>query len=363
MAHRLQRHTGRQQIIDAPLTGSNSIYQYKGEAYAIRALSYFIIVRLYAQAYTVDSTAPGVPISLHYDPHALPSRNTVAEVYRQISADFDSAFSLMNTYNGTGTFSKYAALALSAKVELYKANYQSAYDKAVQVINESGFSLLQLNDVANYWAAVTPQDNSTRIETFFEVVSDVINYYSGGELATEYVQDPNSTGEVLARQSLYDLYHPTDVRKSLILVGQRLSLGGEDPAWIVNKYTAISGDYNDKKVIRLSEVYLIAAESAYRIGKTNEALTYLNTLVQQRDPSLTYSSSGDALLTDIITERRKELAFEGDRFFDLNRLNQDILRAPESSSGNIKAGDPRRIMPIPEDEINANPHIKQNQGY
>ena len=62
-------------------------------------------------------------------------------------------------------------------------------------------------------------------------------------------------------------------------------------------------------------------------------------------------------------ERRKELAFEGDRFFDLNRLNQDIQRTPEYSSGDIKAGDPRRIMPIPESETNANPNIKQNQGY
>jgi hypothetical protein len=79
-------------------------------------------VRLYGKAYTVDSTASGVPITLHYDPHALPSRNTVAEVYRQISADFDSAVSLMTLYNGTGSFNKYAALALSAKVDLYRGS-------------------------------------------------------------------------------------------------------------------------------------------------------------------------------------------------------------------------------------------------
>ena len=320
-------------------------------------------MRLYAKAYTVDSTALGVPLVLHYDPHALPARNSVAEVYRQIAADLDSAVNLMTLYNGTGSFSKYAALALYAKAELYRGKYQSAYDKARQIIDGSGFSLLTMDAVADYWAAVQPQDNTSKVETLFEVVSDAVNYSPYGELAFDYVQDPNSSGDLLTRKSLYDLYNPADVRKSLILVGKRLSLGGEDPAWIVNKYAAITGDFNDKKVLRMSDVYLIAAEAAYRLGKTGEAQDYLNTLMAERDPSLTYSSSGDQLLTDIITERRKELAFEGDRFFDLNRLNVEIQRSPEYSSGDIRVGDPRRIMPIPESETNANPNIEQNEGY
>lgn len=354
---------GANNIIDAPLRGSKVIDQYRGEAYAIRALAYFDLVRLYAKAYTVDSAALGIPIALHYDPHALPTRNSVAEVYRQIAADLDSATNLMTIYNGTGSLSKYAALALYAKVELYRGKNQSAYDKAKQVIDGSGFSLLTMDAVADYWAAVQPQDNTSKVETLFEVVSDAVNYSPYGELAFDYVQDDNSSGDLLTRKSLYDMYGADDVRKDLILVGKRLSLGGEDPAWIVNKYATISGDFNDKKVIRMSDVYLIAAETAYRLGKTNESLDYLNTLMAQRDPTLTYASSGDQLLTDIITERRKELAFEGDRFFDLNRLNLDIQRTPEYSSGDIKAGDPRRIMPIPESETNANPNIEQNQGY
>jgi hypothetical protein len=230
-------------------------------------------------------------------------------------------------------------------------------------MSESGFSLLTHEAVADYWAAVTPQGSGSKVETFFEVVSDAIDYYTNGELAFDYVQGDNSTGDLLTRESVYDLYHSTDVRKGLILVGKRESLGGEDPAWIVNKYAAVTGDFNDKKVIRMSEVYLIAAESAYRLGEEGEALGYLNSLVQQRDPLLTYTVTGADLLTAIITERRKELAFEGDRFFDLNRLNMDILRTPEYPSGDIKAGDPRRQMPIPESEINANPNIKQNEGY
>ena len=347
-------------IIDAPLQGGDVVAQYKGEAYAIRALAYFNLVRLYGKAYTVDSTAPGVPLTLHYNPNALPARNTVAEVYRQIIADFNTAYSLMNTYNGTATFSKYAALALGAKAELYRGNYTAAYDKAVKVINESGFTLVPLNGVSAYWAATAAQDNSSQRETLFEVASTAINYGPVGELAFSYVQSASASGELLTRKSLYDLYNATDVRKSLILVGARNRPGGENPAWFVNKYTATSGDLNDKKVIRLSDVYLIAAEAALRNTKTGDAQMYLNTLVKQRDPSLNYTQTGDALLTAIITERRKELAFEGDRFFDLNRLNLEINRTPEYSSGNIAPGDPRRLMPIPQNEINANPNIAPN---
>jgi hypothetical protein len=78
------------------------------------------------------------------------------------------------------------------------------------------------------------------------------------------------------------------------------------------------------------------------------------------------------LLDDIITERRKELAFEGDRLYDLNRLKLPITRAANPGAINVTAvpstipyGEARRIAPIPLAEIQANPNIapQQNPGY
>ena len=90
----------------------------------------------------------------------------------------------------------------------------------------------------------------------------------------------------------------------------------------------------------------------------------------QRDPSRIYTSTGDQLLTDIVTERRKELAFEGDRLYDLNRLMLPIERVANAGSITTTAlsipySDPRRISPIPQDEIQANPNLsdEQNPGY
>ena len=90
--------------------------------------------------------------------------------------------------------------------------------------------------------------------------------------------------------------------------------------WYINFPNAENDDRDNLKVLRLAEVYLIAAEAAYRTNDEATALGYLNDLMAQREPGFTYASAGAALLTDIITERRKELAFEGDRLFDLNRL-------------------------------------------
>ncbi|RYY28025.1 MAG: RagB/SusD family nutrient uptake outer membrane protein [Sphingobacteriaceae bacterium] len=350
-------------IIDATLNNGTAVKQYKGEAYAIRALLYFDLIRLFAKPYTDDPAASGIPLILHLDHTALPTRNTITEVYTQILADLEQAYTLMSVYNGSGTFSKYAARALEAKVNLYKGDYQKAYEQSTDVISNSGFTLLTTADLPAYWSSATPHDAGTKSETLFEVVSDAVNNNGYDELGNIYVQGGASYGDLLTTKSLYDLYNTTDVRKQLILVGQRAKNGGENPAYIVNKYQNILGDFDDKKVMRLSEVYLIAAEAAARLNNTTEALTYLNTLVAQRDAAMTYTSTGAQLLTDIENERRKELAFEGDRFFDLNRLKQDINRTSEYPTGIIKYGDTKRVLPIPQTELNVNPNITQNPGY
>jgi hypothetical protein len=350
-------------IIDAPLNQGDEVMQYKGEAYAIRALVYFDLLRLFGKSYTIEPNSLGVPIVLHYDPAALPKRNTVAEVYGQILSDLDQAIHLMSQYNGSARFSKYAAIALKAKVSLYKGDYQHAYELAMDVLGNSGFTPVGRTALAGYWAAAAPHDADNQVETLFELASDAFNNNGSDELSMHYAQADNSEGEMLTTQSLYDAYTATDVRKKLIIKGVRNRVGGENPAYIVNKYPVLVGDFNEKKVIRLAEVQLIAAEAAYRTNKETEALSLLNALMAQRDLSLTYASTGTSLLADIVKERRKELAFEGDRFFDLNRLNQDILRTPEYPSGTIEAGDYRRLMPIPLGEINVNPNIVQNPGY
>ncbi len=84
-----------------------------------------------------------------------------------------------------------------------------------------------------------------------------------------------------------------------------------------------------------------------------------------------YNSSGPTLLEDILVERRKELAFEGHRYWDLARYNRDVVRVnltdeyPAGVPLVIQAGNFRRLLPIPQAELDANPNIRsqQNPGY
>jgi hypothetical protein len=165
---------------------------------------------------------------------------------------------------------------------------------------------------------------------------------------------------------LYSTYTDTDVRKQLIIPGVR---GGFN-VWVNNKYpnSANQTDKDDIKIIRYAEVLLTLAESYNRNGDDADAKKYLDELIEKRDPGFKGNNhTGAALLTDIINERRKELAFEGLRFFDLTRLNVAIVRPQEQDSAPsialIPIGDYRRILPIPKAEVDANPNTVQNPGY
>ncbi|RYZ51511.1 MAG: RagB/SusD family nutrient uptake outer membrane protein [Chitinophagaceae bacterium] len=221
-----------------------------------------------------------------------------------------------------------------------------------------------MNQVASYWSSNTPRND--KLETIFEVVFDLVGNIGNNSLASFY--DQVGYGDALAAQALYNLYSPTDVRRSLILA----SSPTRGNVKVVNKYPNTSQpDKDEVKLIRLSEVYLIAAEAAYHTNNENLARDYVDAIATRRDPDFTgYTESGPALLQAILTERRKELAFEGHRYWDLARYNQDVVRV--NLGGNysgvplvIPAGYFRRLLPIPQSELDANPNIRdeQNPGY
>lgn len=348
-------------IINSAPTVSNpvNVNQYKGEAYAIRALMYFELVKTFSRPYTDNPGGLGVPIVLDFNIEGKPARATVEETYTQILSDLDKAYELMTLKPTTARLNKFAARGIAAKVNLFKgtpASNQLAFDQAVEVITSSNTTLLTAGNFSTYWSSSIAQTAATSNETLFEVVSDQIDNAGFDELAYFYGQQ--GYGDGLANPSLYNLYSATDVRKNLIQVGVRTR--AENPAYIIRKYADLV-NYGTKKILRLSDVYLIAAEAAYNLGRTAETTTYLQTLVAQRDPAAMVTETGTALFERIIIERRKELAFEGDRFHTLNRLKRDIVDRGASVK-TIPYTDFRRVAPIPLSELDRNP-ITQNPGW
>jgi starch-binding outer membrane protein, SusD/RagB family len=343
-------------IINSTVDASPAVNQYKGEAYAIRALCYFTLVRYFARPYTDNPNGLGVPIVTVRDPTLEPARNTVAEVYTQIIADLDQAYNLMTMYVNSSQFSKYAAKGLQAKVYLTKGDKANAKTAALDVINNGGFTLVTAANHASYWS--NPAVTTNKVETLFEVSSDAVANLAFDALSYLYSQAGNY-GDLLLASDLYALIDPADVRKALYPTGTR----GGFPSVFVNKYPAISGDRSDTKVLRLSEIYLIAAEASLP-GNEPDALLYVNAIRTRRNAPL-IAATGSALFEAIITERRIELAAEGDRYMDLMRLKRDVNRGPNfpSSVLQILYSDFKRVLPIPQAEMDVNQNMEQNPGW
>ncbi len=352
-------------IINANIPVTPTSSQLKGEALTLRALVYFYMVRLYATPYTVNADAPGIPLVLTYDPALKPARSKVSEVYAQIEKDLTDAFAMMtNTSKNSSYVTKYVAKALEAKVELTKGDWAAAKAAAQDVVDNGGYSLAPASQYLAYWNNPAPVSN--KLETIFEVSNDGVNNNGNNSLA--YFYDPAGYGDVFAVKALYDLYASTDIRKQLMEPGDKSG----QPITIVLKYPNASNpdDKDDDKILRYSDILLILAEADARTADETNARKWLNEVAQQRDPSFAgFTSTGQTLIDDIIQERRKELAFEGDRYWDIVRLNLDVTRInldnnyPSNTPLTLPAGDDKRIWPIPQTEIDANPNIVQNPGY
>lgn len=345
-------------IINSPIADNANIQQIKGEAYAIRALAYFNLVRYFGSPYTLDPSKLGVPIITTYQADLKPERAKIADVYTLINKDLTQAYTLMTKFTNSSQFSKYSAKALQAKVYLAMGDKTNAKTAALDVITNSGFTAISSAAHTGYWAGVAPRTD--KVETLLEISFDAVANNAFDALSYIYLQSGNY-GDMLCSSELYDLFETADIRKSLYATGIRGGLASV----FVNKYSSFTGDHSDTKVIRMSEMYLIAAEASYP-SNTADALKYVNEVTSRRGATA-IASSGSALLEDIITERRKELAFEGERYLDMQRLQRNIARSKNypASALSIDFTNYRRIMPIPQGELDANPSIKsqQNPGW
>ena len=361
------------QVIDASFTDKTAtaaeIAAIKAQAYGIRGLVYFKLVNMFAKPYTVDPNSLGVPITLHYTPGATPTRNTVSEVYTQIVNDLKKGFQDGPAYSDGSHLSKYAMEGLLARAYLYMGSNTLAKAAAVDVINNSEFSLVEPEKYGALFA--NPAVKTDAVEIMFEVDADAIDNLSSDDLGAMFL---NGYQDIYASRQLVALYSPTDARRDVLLTGQTTKSGAPNTTIILKYPNTASVDKDNIKVIRLAEVYLIAAEASLP-GNEADARGYLNDLMSMRDPAFAgYASTGAQLLSDIVQERRKELAFEGDRFYDMNRLKLPIARStnggaiaagPSNVNLNIPFPDNRRVAPIPQQEIQSNPKIatQQNPGY
>lgn len=330
---------------------------YKGQAYAVRALAHFDLVRLYAQHYTFtdDASHMGIPIILEIDPFGKPSRNTVKEVYDQVISDFNSALGLIGKKKNSFFLTESGVNALLSRVYLYKEDWEKAAAAADKVINSNLYSLV---NTENYQSIFNTDHSS---ESIFEINMHETDTRGTDALGGMYLV--TGYGDYLPSKDVLNLIPTDDVRNSLYITDA--GLAGDYASKRVNKYDSKLG-LNNTPVIRLSEVILNRAEANAHIpGAEAAAQQDLNKIRQRALPTAPdITATGSQLLEEILKERRIELAFEGHRLYDLTRYKKGVHRTDCTSNVcDVTYPNNRFVLAIGQAEIDVNPNITQNPGY
>ena len=343
----------------------------RGEALALRALAHFDVARVFAEMPSqADNGDRGVPYMVSSDPDQLPSRPSVADTYRLIIDDLETAKGLINEQSETGRLNQPAVAGLLSRVYLYTQDYPNVITNATAALEANG----QLNDITTFPALWRDQ---TETGVLFKLkILDIDNTAIG----VEYSQT-GPTGvrsEYVVDYAFYQTFADNDVRKQEGVYFFTSPFAGKPFRHLAKYFGRGTGNANvvDAKVLRIAEVYLNRAEAYAAAGEEAAALTDLNALRANRYAAFVPSNeAGDALREAILSERRKELAFEGHRFFDLKRLGLPITRSnfgDEADGGGqrlpgelqtLPAGNHKFLLPIPQTELNVNPNLQQNPEY
>lgn len=358
-----------------------TIDQYAAEAKVLRALAHFDLVRIYGKPYTEDQGASlGVPLVTEVlESNAKPARSTVAEVYTQVVKDLTEAISsnALATETKPGYVSVWGAKAILSRVYLNMGDYANALSVAEDIIKNSGAALWTRDQYFKAWDASTPNESEFLFRLNVAGSTDNNDLNGIGNL-----QQRDGYKEMVATKKFVDMLtsDPKDVRNDMFLPAKaekEVAVYGTNKVFL-NKLRGQGGNLRNVTIvpiIRLSEVYLTAAECAFRNNDKTKAVEYLNDLVKNRTTTVASLATVDNITLDrILIERRKELIGEGQRYFDALRNNETITRyTSEADKGWHKTLSKeaqsfnrdyfKAIAAIPQAEINANPNIKQNTGY
>lgn len=342
--------------------------QVQGEAYALRAYSYFYLINFYADVYSpANLSLPGVPMPLTAEDVTVNAGNNVrtpiGDVWNQIVKDIEQATSLLSGKKITDRyrFSFNVMQLFRARVDLMMGNYESAIKYAGLVV--SNYPLADLsgiekriaefgfkNALAYNFGFVDTQVNKELMFFVGGRANGNPYYYSTGSVkpTVELLNLSTRYGNVSDyRQLIFD--HFEDNATQVIKMGKTVykMYAGQDLTWYYVGFKA-------------SEAYLIRAEAQARLNKSELALNDINSILKSRmrkDFVKTLKASdfanNAAVLDRVMEERRLELAFDaGFRFMDLRRLGKPKIEHvfKDARVFTLEKNDPRYIMQIPPSE-------------
>jgi len=344
----------------APDVSNDNLKHLRARALAIRAYSYFNLIRYYQHTYKSNPDAPGVPIYAPEQDIDLKGRNTVQEVYNLILSDLEYAFTNIEGYSRPSKekLNKNVVAGIYARV-LLETGTNDALCAQMANVAKAPYTLMSASEYVNggfdsisnpewMWGADINSESSTVYASFFSHMGTL---------------NPGYTGIIGVYKTIDSrLYHSipdTDERKKVF--------GDEnDPVVPYANYkfydeTFFLGDY---VYMRAAEMYLIEAEALARSGNESGAADVLFELVSTRDPGYTKSTkTGNSLVSEIHLQRRIELWGEGFSWLDMKRNGVDLVRDYEGSNHsafgkfNRPISDNQMLFQIPERELDNNVEI------
>lgn len=332
--------------MEGQVSGDDAIQlnRYIGEAHFMRAFFYYWLLDHYCVRY--EPSALGLQIVTDYDPSIpnseYPGRSTMQASVNFINSELTQAYNRLKQFEqydasclapSSAYVSSYVVEALQARLALITRDYQTAKDKASDIINSQIYALSAITDYPNLWV------NDEGTELLMTCYGDVQEAARFGSYFDQYnyINEYPNRVNCAPTMNILGLYDDVnDVRFSSFFLGIPMTIESQETfGFIFNKFpgnpalngTEASVYKNKPKPFRLSEIYLILAEACYESG-SGDALTPLNTLRSNRIVGYTAETglAGLALRDAIREERAKELVGEGFRMSDLRRWQVNMQR-------------------------------------
>lgn len=342
-----------------------------GEASLIRALNHFQAVQLWGDC-PIAKTAVFSISSDSFDQafnQLFPARKPVVEVYAQIIADCQVAIDKAPAASNKFKANKMAANALLAKVYATMPNPDWAKVKQhCDVVIGGGYTLLPTFD------HLFDSAHEGNTESIWEVNGDGWGSPIGAWstfmfLGTDWKKF-NAPSHTLVKA-----YTNNNDTQRLATTITRENVGWSDSYWSSTGYPFAykMRDTNGKQnfyIARLADILLLKAEALASTGDFSGAMTLVNQVRTRAGIATTTAANQAAAIDKVLEERLMELAFEGDRWFDLKRMGKavQVLSQQKDGNGNILStasniNQNRLLWPIPQDKLDANSLLTQNPGY
>lgn len=332
--------------------------QLKGEALFQRGYAYFDLARTYGYEPGREVGGWDQSAIIRTEPTRdvgdadLRSRSTNVEVYNQVRSDLEDALTLLDGNDRGVYFANYAATnALLSRLHLYLENWQEAIDYADDAIAATDVELVDSeSDFESNTFSQVPNP-----ESIMELSIDPVEESLGSNDGLCPYTNPQHWFDVIPSENLLDTYSPDDYRNNWFAIA-------DDGFPYTLKWNCSTGPFDDNvPLIRLPELYLIKAEAHAELDQLDLALEALETLQVTRGLTPFVSNDKEEIIEEIMVERRRELNFEGHRWYDLKRRAMDIPK--QEGATTVPYDDYRILSVLPQGEVDNNDNLDQNPGY